>query len=208
MKTKSKARAGRSALPGAKNDTHTERARSTKRKKRIGPGRPRGSRNKRFGQPVEEAIENFNMKLLQKDVECAEAERTDDVNAEENFLSCVIAQCVTRIGGASQVAIERTVAYVAFPGEGVTRRYLIDKKSRETLEAWDRGEDVKEDVELRLLAPRKSHTLAALAKKNRVWHKKNPGAYKDKSARKTERKQRSRDPLHEVVRNGNLVRWS
>lgn len=108
----------------------------------------------------------------------------------------------------SAVAIMREVAYVAFPGDGCTRRYLVDGKSRSTLEAWDRGEDIEEGVELRLLAPRKSHTRSALARKNRQWHDEHPGAYSDKKARKTKRKNPQGDPLHNIVRNGNLVRWS
>lgn len=208
MKTKPKGGQKRAALPTGKK-RHEGRVRTTaqpkgKKRRRKSVGRPLNTPEKVFGLPVVEAKENALYPLLQVDVDNAEKYRTEHPNEEENFLACVLAQMGKRVCGTERVRIERTVAYIAFPGEGVTKRYLIDKKSREILEAWDKGEDIQEGVEVRFRAPNKAHTLAALAKKNREYTKKMRGVKRPV----TERKQRERDPLHEVVRNGNLVRWS
>jgi hypothetical protein len=189
----------RVTLPGGSKPSKSQPTR--RRTKRM--GRPRGSRNKFFGLPIVDAKESLTIPLLQMDVEKASAVKADDVNAQENFLACVIAQGATRVCGAERVAIMREHAYVAYPGDERALRYVIDGRSRAVLEAWDRGEPVVEGVELRLRAPSKGKALAYSRKRAREWRKKNPGR-----ARKTARKQRPSDPLHNVVRNGNLVRWS
>lgn len=173
-----------------------------------GRGRPLGSRNRKFGLPVKEAKTPLSMPLLQVDIDKAQKVKPDDVNAPENFLSCVIAQAATRAWGAERVAILRDTAYVAFPGEKHTKRYLIDRKSRRVLEAWDRGEPVLEGVELRLRPPSKGATRDAYMKRNREWHQKHGRSEDFPGGRKTTQKRRKPDPLHNVVRNGNLVRWS
>jgi len=157
-----------------------------------------------FGLPVREAKEPVTLKLLQVDIDKADDAKQDDVNAKENFLSCVIAQACTRSFGADQVAIMRRVAYVAFPGDGHAKRYLVDQKSHDILSAWDRGEHIVEGIELRLRPPSKKHTRAALRKKNASYTKRHSGQARPI----TNRKQRNPDPHHNVVRNGNLVRWS
>lgn len=166
-------------------------------------GRPPGTRNKFFGLTIVDAKESLTIPLLQVDVEKAQAVKGDDVNARENFLACVIAQGATRVCGAERVAIMRQTAYVAYPGDKKALRYVIDDRSRAVLEAWDRGEPVVEGVELRLRAPSKHRGLNTMRRASRSWRKANPG-----KARRTDRKQRTPDPLHNVVRNGNLVRWS
>jgi hypothetical protein len=157
-----------------------------------------------FGLRVVEAKEPLTLKLLQVDIDKAEESKTENVNDKNNFLSCVIAQAATRSFGAEQVAIMRRVAYVAFPGDGHAKRYLVDEKSHETLSKWDRGEHVAEGIELCLRPPSKMHTRAALRKKNRAYAKRHSGEARPI----TKRKQRNSDPLHNTVRNGNLVRWS
>lgn len=179
----------KSAKQPEKNGSHT--------------GRPPGSRNRFFGLPIVDAKESLTIPLLQVDVENAQAVKSKDVNAQENFLACVIAQGATRVCGAQRVAIMRQTAYVAYPGDKKALRYVIDNRSRAVLEAWDRGEHVVEGVELRLRAPSKKRRLNTMRRASRNWRKGNPGG-----ARRTERKQRTPDPLHNVVRNGNLVRWS
>ncbi len=167
-----------------------------------GPGRKAGSRNKKFGLRVVEAKETLPIPLLQVDIVEAQKVKADDVNDRTNFLSCVIAQAVTRTAGAERVAIMRSKAYVAFPGDGVTRRYIIDQKSRAVLEAWDRGEPVVEGVELRLLAPSKGNTRRAHTK--RYLKRRNEGSPQASGPHGGRKRP---DPLHGVVRNGNLVRW-
>lgn len=148
------------------------------------------------------------MPLLQVDIDTAEKVKPDDVNAEENFLSCVIAQAATRAWGAERVAILREIAYVAFPGEKHVKRYEIDPKSRKILEAWDRGEHVVEGVELRLKPPTKGRTAAARRKRNAEWREEHGSTDSFPGGRKTKIRRRKPDPLHNIVRNGNLVRWS
>lgn len=183
-------------LPGAKSKAKAPKKPAAKR------GRPRGSRNTFFGLPIVDAKESLTISLLQVDVEKAQAIKTDDVNAAENFLSCVIAQGVTRVCGSQRVAIMRQTAYVAYPGDNKALRYTIAERSRSVLEAWDRGEPVLEGVELRLRAPSKGRSLNRMRKASLRYREHNPGR-----ARKTDRRQRGSDPLHNVVRNGNLVRW-
>jgi hypothetical protein len=176
---------------------------ATATKKKGPKGRPLGSRNKMFGLKVVEAKETLTIPLLQVDIGEAQKVKPTDVNDKGNFLSCVIAQAVTRTCGAERVAILRSQAYVAFPGDAVTRRYTIDEKSRRVLEAWDRGEPVVEGVELRLRAPAKGETRQAHARRYRQRRTEgSPQASGPKGGRKRP------DPLHGVVRNGNLVRWS
>lgn len=170
-------------------------------------GRPVGSSNKMFGLPVRDAKNGLAMPLLQIDIDKAQKTKPEDVNAQENFLSCVIAQAATRACGADRVAIYRRTAYIAFPGEKHTKRYEIDPKSQSVLAAWDRGEPVLEGVELRLKAPSKSRTLASMRKQRKRWGRKHPEVHGKAGSRKTKRKQTPADPLHNVVRNGNLVRW-
>jgi len=171
-------------------------------------GRPKGSYNRKFGLPVKEAKAPLAMPLLQVDIDRAQKVKPEDVNAPENFLSCVIAQAATRAWGAERVAILRETAYVAFPGEKHTKRYTIDSKSRKVLEAWDRGEPVLEGVELRLMPPTKGKTRTAQLKRNREWRQQHGSSETFPGGRKTAQKRRKPDPLHNVVRNGNLVRWS
>lgn len=201
MKTKGKGSTGRKrvALPGAK---HAERKRTAN--KRKPKARRKREATTRFGLKVTEAKADMNIALLQVDIDKAEASKPAQVNDEDTFLTCVIAQAVTRACGAGRVEINRRVAYVAFPGEEVTRRYEVTPHSREVLEAWDRGEEVKEGVELCLKAPSKSRTRKYMAKKIAEYREHNP----EGKGRKTNRKQRSSDPLDHQVRNGNLVRWS
>ncbi len=146
----------------------------------------------KFGNPVEDATEPFNFPLLQDDID--EGVSPNDVNAKDNFLGCVIAHAVTRVAGAHRVAILRTIAYVAFPGEEVTRRYWIDEKSRSVLERWDRGEHVEEGIQLRLLPPPVGRKIDS-ERKNRTRHGRAP------------HKKTNKDPLHGIVRNGNLIKW-
>jgi hypothetical protein len=160
-------------------------------------------RNRKFGLEVVESEDDLTISLLQVDITEAQKTKPDDVNDETNFLSCVIAQAVTRSCGAERVAILRSKAYVAFPGDGKTRRYLIDQKSRGVLEAWDRGEPVLEGVKLKLLAPGPGSTLAAHAKRYRQRRKEG-----NKQASGPHGGRKRPDPLHNIVRNGNLVRWS
>lgn len=195
----------RTPLPGAKGKTNA----------RINGGKKNnGSRRKThmFGLPIKEAEGDFRIPLLQVDVDNAEKERPDDVNDEENFLSCVIAQAVTRAAGAERVAILRRYAYVAFPGDKRTRRYMISERARNTLERWDRGEEVDTDVELVLRAPKKTETRAAMRKAIKNFLARHPDYYKDRSKdrsiRKTDRKQSPSDQRDKVVRHGNLVRFS
>jgi len=208
VKNKGKGGTNRASLPtGTK---HTERKRTASKPKKS-PGRPRGSHNKMFGLKVVEAKEALVIPLLQVDLDKAEEFKDTDINGKDRTLSCVIAQAGTRVCGTEHVAIMREVAYVAFPGEKVAKRYIVDRKSRETLEAWDRGEDVQVGVELRLRPPAKTHTRAALTKSNREFREKHPGVHSTKGGkegRKTNRKNPVADPLKDVVRNGNLVRWS
>jgi hypothetical protein len=166
---------------------------------------PKKKVNRKFGLPVQEAKEHLTVKLLQVDIDKAQEVKPDDVNAKENFLSCVIAQATTRTLGEGQAAIMRRVAYVAYPGEKVphTKRYLIDEGSHDVLSRWDRGEHIVEGVELRLRAPNPKHTLRELRKKNATYTKAKSGQKRPITARK----QRKSDPLHSIVRNGNLVRW-
>lgn len=158
----------------------------------------------RFGLPVREAKEGLTLKLLQIDIDKAEEARADDVNDPNNFLKCVIAQAATRSFGAKQAMIMRRTAYVAFPGDGCARRYLVDQKSHDTLAKWDRGERVVEGIELQLRPPSKQRTRAAMRKANASYRKATRGQAKPL----TGRKQRKSDPLSGTVRNGNLVRWT
>lgn len=187
----------RTPLPGASN-------KPKRAKKKM--GRPRGTTNKMFGLPVEDADKGITMPLLQVDIEEASKVKADDVNEKGNFLGCVIAQTTTRVCGAERAAILRNTAFIAYPGENKVRRYMIDGRSRQVLEAWDRGEPVVEGVELRLRAPGKAETRDAQRKQSRRWRSRHPEL--KSRERKTERKQRPKDPLHDIVRNGNLVRWS
>jgi len=177
-------------------------------KKRKHPGPKPGSRNRKFGMPVREAKTPLAMPLLQVDIDKAAEVKTKDVNDPENFLSCVIAQAATRAWGVERVAILRETAYVAFPGEKHTKRYEIDPKSRKVLEAWDRGEPVLEGVELRLRPTAKGRTAEVRRKRNEAWRKKYGHTDSFPGGRKTKIKRRKPDPLHNIVRNGNLVRWS
>lgn len=199
MKTKSKGHSGRrrAALPGTTEKVKTEAIKTTKAKSSRKRTR---QHNKKLGHTVKEAKRDLVVPLLEFDVEKAAEAKPDDVNSQDNFLSCVIAQAVTRACGAERVWIGRKTAYVAFPGENLTRRYEVSSHSRHILEAWDKGEEIEEGVELVLRAPSKKRTRAAMRetwKKNKQWHRKS-----------TTRKQRGSDPLHNIVRNGNLVRWS
>lgn len=206
MKTKSKAATGRmrALLPtGEKGRKRT----ASKSKSKKHKGRKRGTSNKRFGLKVIEATQDVAIKLLQVDVEKAEALKPTNVNSEMTFLTCVIAQAVTRACGAGQVWIGRRTAYIAYPGEEVCRRYRVNEHSRAVLEAWDEGREVKEGVELILKAPAKCDTRASI----RARHNRRRSEGKSTSGkphRKTDRKQRPSDPLENRVRNGNLVRWS
>lgn len=153
---------------------------------------------KKFGLDLVDAERELTIPLLQADIDKADEVKVEDINDEANFLTCVLAQGVTRVCGARRVAILRTVAYVAYPGDKVTRRYEISDKSRYVLERFDRGEPIKEAVELTFRVPSKKRKLA---KMRADWHKR-------KLRPKTGRKQLPSDPLHQVVRNGNLVKWS
>lgn len=158
----------------------------------------------KFGLPLVDATRELNLPLLQVDIDKAMAVQEEDVNATANFMTCVLAQTVTRVCGAERVAILRTVAYVAFPGDKVTRRYAISHKSREVLERFDRGEPIVEAVELTFVPPGKEGTgdVKALVKSRAEWHR-------NKARRKYRGKPKTKkpDPLHSVVRNGNLVTW-
>lgn len=167
--------------------------------------RTRRRTRKKFGLPVRDAERPLTMPLLQVDIDKAGEIKPEDVNAESNFLTCVIAQAVTRAWGAERVAILRRSAYVAFPGENHTKRYEIEPESQKILAAWDRGEHIVEGVELRLKPPTPGRRLDAMRRSRDRWKKRNP---EHQTARKTTRKQAPADPLHSVVRNGNLVRWS
>lgn len=174
-------------------------------KPKKGPGRKPGGSNKVFGLPVREAKDTLVIPLLQVDIDEAQKHKPTDVNDKANFLSCVIAQGATRVCGADRVAILRATAYVAFPGDRHTKRYIIDKRSRQVLEAWDRGEPILEGVELRLRAPSRRTTRAADRARRKVYRRQQPPGVGDRK-RKTGRKQSPSDPLHNVVRNGNLVK--
>lgn len=216
MATKPK---GRAVLPKKKGEARSRPKAPTAKAKTRGAakaeakakrGRKPGTPNKKFGLPIKEATSEMSIPLLQVDITKAEKTKPSDVNSEDNFLCCVIAQAVTRACGAERVAIMREIAYVAFPGEGVTRRFRLDKRSRKIVEAWDRGEDVTEGVELRLKPPGKTHSRKQLAERNREWHEQHPGTYntrKGKQGRKTKRRNRTPDPHSGEVRNGNLVKW-
>lgn len=159
-----------------------------------------------FGLPVREAKETLVIPLLQVDIDQAQKIKTEDVNERANFMSCVIAQGATRVCGANRVAIMRRYAFVAFPGDRHTKRYEIDPRSRHVLERFDRGEPIIEGVELRLRAPSKANTRAAHRRKSRTYRA--SGEAPGTGQRKTTRKPRASDPLENVVRNGNLVRWA
>jgi hypothetical protein len=155
----------------------------------------------RFGLKVVEAEDPLVLPLLQVDLEKAAAVKPDDVNDQANFMSCVLAQAATRVCGAERVAILRSIAYVAFPGEKVTRRYTIEPKARRVLEAYDRGEQVEEAVALKLTPPRPSRRRDVSLGYQKVYR------VKHGDERKTSRKLRDSDPLHQTVRNGNIVYW-
>jgi hypothetical protein len=197
----------RAALPGAvKEKPEKLEVEEKKKPKRRGPKRL----NRMFGLPIREAKDPLTIPLLQVDVDAAEEVKPGDVNDEENFLSCVIAQAVTRAAGAEHVAIMRRYAYVAFPGDGYTNRYSISDKARNTLERWDRGEEVDTEVALVLRAVPKSQTRAASRKSVREFARRHPEYYRNrrKTDRMTDRKQSPSDPRRGVVRHGNLVKWS
>lgn len=192
---------GRQSLPNGRPKQES------KKKPGASPGRQGGKpQTHRFGFRIKEATDDMFIPLLQVDVDNAEAERPDDVNAEQNFLKCVIAQAVTRACGASHVAIQRSIAYVAFPGENITRRYVLPQKSQDIVERWDRGETVQTEVGILLKAPAKDQTALAKRKAQREFLAKHPGYQHQR--RRTNRKLRSSDPKNRVVRHGNLVRWS
>jgi hypothetical protein len=175
---------------------------TTKAKPKKKVGRPRDTSNKVFGLPVEEAIKDLEIPFLQVDIDKASKLKPDDVNDKTNFLCCVIAQGVTRVCGAERVAILRKNAYVAFPGDGVTLRYVIEEKSRRVLEAWDRGERVVEGVKLTLRAPTKAESRVEQRKRHRAYRAKGPKAtHPGRKGKKIS----PPDPLGSIVRNGNFV---
>jgi hypothetical protein len=53
-------------------------------------------RNRKFGLEVVESEDDLTISLLQVDITEAQKTKPDDVNDETNFLSCVIAQAVSR----------------------------------------------------------------------------------------------------------------
>ncbi len=179
---------------------HPKHQKQPAKKATAKPAAKRRRENHKFGLDVREARHDVTLPILQVDIDEATKVKVDNVNDEENFLSCVVAQAATRVQGAGRVWIGRKTAYLAFPGDGHTLRYEVDAKARDTLERWDRGEHIAEGIEVRLRAPSKKRTRAEMRKtwrKNKHWHKKGTG-----------RTQRESDPLHNIVRNGNLVRWS
>lgn len=177
------------------------------KKNGASPGRRgRKIQTHRFDLPLKEAKKDTFLPLLQIDADNAEKYRNkENVDDEATFCSCVIAQAVTRTFGAEHVAIQRSVAYIAFPGEKCTRRYIIPPETRDIIERWDRGETVEAEIGISLKAPTGTSTAAAKRQRQRDYLKANPGYQKQ---RKTSKKLQASDPLHSVVRNGNLVRWA
>lgn len=153
------------------------------------------------GLALRDAKTPITVPLLQVDIDRAEAERSEDPNTVQRLHSCIVAQAVTRVFGENRVAIMRKTAYAAFPGQDHALRFEISDKDSKVVRAFDNGEPVPEGTYITLRPPTKRRQLVTMRKN---WQ-----ANKEKYSRsKTDRKQRSPDPIDEVIRNGNLVRWS
>lgn len=165
----------------------------TKKDERVGV-RPR------LGRPVRDATEGLSMPLTARDISIAKRKRRRySVDDPENFTTCALATCLSKISGA-RVEIHRRHAYVALPDEKFTRRYEVSGKSTEIihLNDEDRFDEIPPNVTIELRAPsprRRLGTQRANAKAK--------GQYK--TTRGSGRKQRLVDPHRGIWRSGNAA---
>ena len=80
---------------------------------------------KRLGRPVRDAADDIQMVLTRAAVERAEKRRHKyEIDDPQNFTDCVMAECLAQMSGA-EVLVARRYAWIAFPGEEFTRRYVM-----------------------------------------------------------------------------------
>lgn len=160
------------------------------------------------GKELRDATAPLSIPVLPMDQAIAEAVRSEDVNAPERFRECIVAQACNRVFGEdARVAIMRSAAWVSLPGEKYALRYSIDAAGRRMVAGFDRSEDIEIGTMVHLTVPSLSDSLVNHRKRKTAWRKAHPEFQSgDSRPRKTERKQPAPDPLHGVIRNGNLVR--
>jgi hypothetical protein len=80
------------------------------------------------------------MVLTRQDIaQAARKRRTYEVDDQENFTSCALAQCLSKMSGAAKLLVMRRYAFIAFPDEEVTWRYQMDSATRRIVHQNDAG---------------------------------------------------------------------
>lgn len=127
-----------------------------------------------------------------------------------NFTCCFLAEAGKRVYGAARISVGHRTAYITYPGDEHSTRYILNDGDSKAVEAWDLFIDggisekelrslVGDGIRIRFRAPSKSRQLKTM---RADWHKN-----KRRWRKNTGRKQREgvATEIESVFRNGLRV---